>query len=84
MTADPSPRKSPVEARTMLIGIPIPVVRVTMEATSKAVIAVMKEVSLIDVDVAFRLNRFVNECIFCEFRHVEMFQVRRFFFSLYA
>ena len=34
-----------------------------MEATSKAVIAVMTEVSLIDVVVALRLNRFVKESL---------------------
>ena len=60
MTTDPNPKKSPVEARIMLMGVPMPVVRVAMDATSKIVIAVIAEVSLIDVAVARRLNRFVS------------------------
>ena len=63
MTVDPNPRKSLAEARKMLIGIPIPVVRVTMEATCKAVIALMTEVSLIVDAETLRLNRFVNESL---------------------
>ena len=39
------------------------VVRVAMEAISKAVIVVITEVSLIDAAVALRLNRFVNESL---------------------
>ena len=63
MMAEPKPRKSPVEARTMLIGIPMPVIRVAMEAASKAVIAASTEVSLIDVAVARRLKRLVSESL---------------------
>ena len=58
--ADPSPSNKPVEARTMLIGIPIPVVRVTIEAISKAVIAVIREVSLIVEAVTRHLKFFVS------------------------
>ena len=54
------PRKSPVEPRMTLIGIPIPVVRVTIEATSKAVMAASTEVSLKVAAVARRLNRLVS------------------------
>ena len=36
MMADPIPRKSPVDARITLIGTPMPVVRVAMEAISKS------------------------------------------------
>ena len=59
-TADPSPNRSPVEARTILIGIPTLLVKVTIEATSKAVIAVLTEVSLIVDAIARRLKRFVS------------------------
>ena len=59
MTADPSPRKSPVEARTMLIGMPTALVKGTIEATSRAVIAVMREVSLIVDAITRRLKRFI-------------------------
>ena len=58
MMAEPKPRKSPVDARITLIGTPMPVVRVAMEAISKPVIVVITEVSPIDVAVARRLNRF--------------------------
>ena len=58
MTPKPKPSKSPVEARTMLIGKPTPVVKVTIEAISRAVIAVITEVSLIVEAVARRLNCF--------------------------
>ena len=60
MTTDPNPKKSPVEARIMPMGVPMFVVRVAMDATSKIVIAVIAEVSLIDVAVARRLNCFVS------------------------
>ena len=73
---------SPVEAITMLIGIPMPVARLTIEVTSIAVFAVMTEVSLIDVALALRLNRFVNESFF-DFRHVN-FLSSSIFFSLDA
>ena len=60
MTTDLNPKKSPVEARILPMGVPMPVVRVAMDATSKIVIAVIAEVSLIDVAVARRLNHFVS------------------------
>ena len=60
MMAEPKPRKSPVEARIALTGIPIPVIKVAMEAVSKAVIAVITEVSLKVAVVARRLNRFAS------------------------
>ena len=60
MTTDPNPKKSPVEARIMPMGVPMPVVRVAMNATFKIVIRVIAEVSLIDVAVARRLNCFVS------------------------
>ena len=60
MMAEPKPRKSPVEARTTLIGMPIPVIKVAMEVASKVVIAAITAVSLIDVAVARRLKRLVS------------------------
>ena len=60
MMAEPRPKKRPVEARTTLIGIPMPVIRVAIEAISRVVIAVITEVSLIDVAVARRLKRLVS------------------------
>ena len=60
MTTALNPKKSPVEARIMPMGVPMPVVRVAMNATFKIVIRVITEVSLIDVAVARRLNCFVS------------------------
>ena len=57
MRAEETPRISPAEVNTILTGIPIPVVRVTTEAISRAVIAVITEVSLIVAVVARRLQR---------------------------
>ena len=34
MKTVPNPKKSPVEARIMPIGVPMPIVRVAMDATS--------------------------------------------------
>ena len=60
MTTEPNPKKSPVKARIMPMGVPMPVVRFAMNATSKIIIGVITEVSLIDVAVARRLNCFVS------------------------
>ena len=59
MTPEPKPSRIPVEDRTMLIGKPTPVLKVTTDAISKAVIAVITEVSLI-VETARRLNCFAS------------------------
>ena len=56
MTPEPKPRRSPVEARTMLAGKPTPVVKVTTDAISRKVITVIIEVSLIVEAIARRLN----------------------------
>ena len=60
MMAEPKPKKSPVDARITLTGAAIPVIRVAIEAISRVVIAVITEVSLINVTVARRLNRLVS------------------------
>ena len=39
MTTDPNPKNSPVEARIMPMGVPMPVVRVAIDATSKIGVA---------------------------------------------
>ena len=54
MTPEPKPSNSPVEARTMLIGKPTPVVKVMTDEISRAVITVVTEVSLIVEAVARR------------------------------
>ena len=64
MTPEPKPSRSPVEARTMLIGKPTLVVKVTTDAISRAVIAVITEVSLIFEAVARRLNCFARLSLF--------------------
>ena len=35
MTTDPNPKKSPVKARKMPMGVPMPVVRVAMDARGR-------------------------------------------------
>ena len=60
MRAEPRPKKSLVEARTMPNGIPTPVVRVMIEANSSVVIAAITEVSLKVAAVARRLKRLVS------------------------
>ena len=49
-----------MDARITLTGMPIPVIRVAIEAISRVVIAVITEVSPIDVAVARRLKRLVS------------------------
>ena len=60
MIPEPKPSKSPVEARTMLIGAPTPVESVATDAISKGVIAVIIEVSLIVEAVDLRLKSFAS------------------------
>ena len=59
-TPEPSPRRSPVEARMGTNATPIPVEARPMEVPPRAVIAVMTEVSLKVAAVARRLNRFAS------------------------
>ena len=60
ITADPIPSRRPVEARTTLIGMPIPVEARPMEVPPRMVIAAITEVSLKVAAVARRLKRLVS------------------------